>query len=110
MTGDLRTARLLRKRRTKWWREHIVLAYAVVGTFFVAAYLAVGFANRNLPRLLSAVGMTPSGVNFVLGVVYCGLGIWGLRDRTLRGTAWILLYALCLLGGVLTLLKAFGLV
>ena len=110
MTDDFRTVRLLRKRRTKWWREHILLAYVVAATFFLATYLAAGLANRNLPRLLSAVGMTPSGVNFVLGVVYCGLGIWGLRDRTLRGTAWVLLYALCFLGGILTLLKAFGLV
>ncbi len=110
MTDDFRTARLLRKRRQKWWRGHIPLAYAVVASVFFAIYFVVVFANRSLPKFLAAIGMTPSGVNFVFGVIYCALGVWGLRDRSIRGTVWMVLYILCLFGGIVILLKAFALV
>ena len=110
MTDDFRTARLLRKRRQKWWLGHIPLAYAVVVSVFLAIYFAAAFANRNLPKFLAAIGMTPSGVNFVFGVIYCALGFWGLRDRDIRGSVWMVLYVLCIVGGILTLLKALALV
>ena len=110
MTDDFRTTRLLRKKQQKWWREHIPLAYVVAGSLFLATYLTATFGYRSLPKLLTAVGMTPSGVDFVFGVICCALGIWGLRNRRIRGSLWIVLFALCLFGGVLTLLKAFMLV
>jgi hypothetical protein len=108
MTDAFTAAKLIRKRRTKWWREHIPLAYAAVISFFVVIYIAVAFIDRNAPRWLRVLGVTPSGVNLLLGTAYCGLGIWGLKDARGIGTVWIVLYVLCLLGGILNLLKAFG--
>jgi hypothetical protein len=77
-------------------------------SFFVVIYIAVAFIDRNAPRWLRTLGVTPSGVNLLLGTAYCGLGIWGLKDARGIGTVWIVLYVLCLLGGILNLLKAFG--
>jgi hypothetical protein len=39
---------------------------------------------------------------------WCGLGIWGLRTGTRYGAGWIVLFTLCLLGGIVTLAKAVG--
>jgi hypothetical protein len=110
MTDDFSAARQLRKRQQKWWREHIPLAYLVAGSVFLAIYLIATFGFRSLPKLLSAIGMTPSGVNFVFGVICCALGISGLRNQRIKGSIWVVLFALCLFAGILTLLKAFALV
>jgi hypothetical protein len=85
-TDDFGTARLLRKKRQKWWRGHIPLAYAVAGSVFLAIYLIATVGYRCLPKLLTALGMTPSGIDFVFGVIYCALGIWGLQNRRTRGS------------------------
>ena len=39
---------------------------------------------------------------------WCGLGISGLRTGTRYGAGWIVLFTLCLLGGIVTLAKAVG--
>src|ERR1700757_4594906 len=102
MSDSYRTARLAHKQRVKWWREHIALAYATVICFFAVTYLVVAFLSRHLPQWLTTLGVSPSGVNFLVGTVWCGVGAWGLRKGTRFGVGWTLLYALCLLGGALT--------
>ena len=108
--SSFRTAKLARKQRVKWWREHIALAYATLIFFFAVTYFVVALLSRQLPGWLTALGVSPSGVNLLLGTVWCGLGIWGLRTGTRYGTGWIVLYTLCVLGGMLTLAKAFALI
>jgi hypothetical protein len=108
MTDSFRTAKLARKRRAKWWGEHPALAYATLTGFFVVIYLGVAFVDRRTPGWLTALGVSPSGVKLILGTVSCGFGIWGIRARSGKGTGWVVLYALCLLGGILTLAKAFA--
>jgi hypothetical protein len=108
MPDAFRTAKLARKQRVKWWRNHIALAYITLICFFVVTYVVVALLDRHLPLWLATLGVSPSGVNLLLGTVWCGLGIWGLRTGTRYGAGWIVLYTLCLLGGVLTLGKAFG--
>jgi len=70
----------------------------------------VAFVDRHAPGWLIALGVSPSGVNLILGTVSCGFGIWGIRARRDKGRGWVVLYALCLLGGILTLAKAFAFV
>ena len=71
-------------------------------------YLGVSFIDRRLPRWLIALGVSPSGVNLLLGTVWCALGIWGIRTGKGYGMGWIVIFVLCLLGGILTLAKAFA--
>ena len=63
----------------------------------------------DLVPYLAALGVSPSGVNLLLGTAWWGLGVWGIRSEKGNGAGWILLYVLCLLGGILTLSKAFAL-
>jgi hypothetical protein len=107
MTDPFRAAKLARKQRTKWWREHIPLAYAIVLGAFGFLFLVVHLIDRRLPGWLTALGVSPSGVNLLIGTAWCGLGAWGLRTKG-NGTGLTLLYVLCLLGGVLTLATALG--
>lgn len=108
MTDAFRAAKLARKKRTKWWREHVPLAYLTLTGSFVVIYLGMALVNRHVPGWLTALGVSPSGVNLLLGTVSCGFGIWGIRARKGMGTAWVVLFVLCLLEGILTLAKAFA--
>lgn len=108
MTDSFKTAKLARKRRAKWWSQHIPLAYATLIGFFVVICLGLAFIDRRMPGWLIALGVSPSGVNLLLGTVSCGLGIWGIRARKGYGTGWVVIFVLCLLGGILTLAKAFA--
>jgi hypothetical protein len=105
MADAFTAANTARKRRIRWWREHIALAYVVVIGSFVVVALIVHFINRSLPRWLTAIGVSPLGVNLLLGTLWCAVGAWGIRTQ--RGTApLLLLNALCLLGGILLLARA----
>lgn len=108
MTDSFRTVKLTRKKRAKWWSQHIPLAYVAVIGVFVLIYLGVAFIDRRLPRWLIALGVSPSGVNLLLGTVSCGLGVWGIRARKGLGGGWLFIFVLCLVGGILTLAKAFA--
>ena len=108
MADSFRTAKSARKRRTKWWGQHLLLAYGTLIASFIVIYLGVAFVDRRTPGWLTALGVSPSGVKLILGTVACGFGIWGVRARRGKGTGWLVLYALCLLGGILTLAKAFA--
>ena len=108
MTDSFRAPKLARKQRVKWWSQHIPLAYVTVIGLFVLIYLSVAFVELRLPRWLISVGVSPSGVNLLLGTVWCGLGIWGVRARKDLGAGWLLISVLCLMGGLLTLAKAFA--
>src|SRR6516225_5573355 len=104
---EFRAARRLRKKRQEWWRGHMPLAYVLVGGIFLVVFLVSTILVRGLPSILTAFGMTPSGVNFVLGAIFCALGVWGLRRWNILGIGWAVAFTLCLVGGVMTLLKAF---
>lgn len=75
---EFRAAKLARKKRTKWWREHIVLAYAVAIGISVVSLVAM-LAIFELPAELKALGVSPSVVKLVAGTMWCGLGVWLIR-------------------------------
>jgi len=106
MTTPFGAAKLERKRRTKWWREHAALAYIILAASSALLFLCVRFIDRRLPEWLASLGVSPPGVNLIFGTAWCGLGLWGIRTKG-NGTAQIIASVLCLLGGVLTLAKAF---
>ena len=105
MTDPFRTAKLARKKRTKWWRQHIALAYIILTSAFALVFLTVRLIDRKLPEWLTALGVSPAGVNLLIGTAWCGLGLWGIRTKG-NGAGLMVVYALCMLGGVLTLAKA----
>ena len=108
MTDSFGAAELARKRRQKWWSHHIPLAYAVLISLFLAIYLGVAFVDRHITGWLNTLGVSPSGVNLLIGTVSCGLGIWGIRSRRGLGTAWVVIFAWCLLSGIVAVAKAFS--
>jgi hypothetical protein len=109
MTDAFTAANMARKRRTRWWYEHIAFAYVVVIGSFVVVSLIVHFINRGLPRWLTAIGISPSGINLLLGTLWCAVGAWGVRTQR-RNAPWLILNVLCLLGGILLLARAFSFV
>lgn len=108
MTDTFRAANLARKKRTQFWRNHIPLAYATLAAFFLLIYLGVTFVSRRMPTWLTALGVSPSGVKLILGTISCGFGVWGIRKRRELNTVWLVIYVLCLFGGLLTIAKAFA--
>lgn len=92
------------RRRTKWWRHHIALAYAAIIAAYLLAYLGIAVVGHQAPRILTALGASPSAVNLITGALSCAVGAWGIRQRI--STVWTILFALCFLGGVLSLAKA----
>jgi len=107
MPDPFRAANSARKQRKKWWREHIPLAYATVIGVWALLFLGARLIDRSLPGWLTALGVSPSGVNLLMGTAWCGLAVWGLSTKG-NGTGLTLLYVLCLLGGALTLATALG--
>jgi hypothetical protein len=105
---SFRAAKLARKKQSKWWREHIPLAYATMTAAFIVIFVCVRFVDQRIPRWLTALGVSPSGVSLITGTVSCGFGIWGLRAMKGKGAAWVVISALCLFGGILSLAKAFS--
>jgi hypothetical protein len=103
-----RAARLARKARTKFWREHIVLAYAVAAGIPTVSYIGFYMLDREIPQWLKSIGVGPSGVKLVLGTISCGVGVWGIRKMRNYGFVVTFLYVLCFLGGLLALAKAFS--
>lgn len=77
---------------------------------FAILYFASAVVFHEAPILLRRLGGTPSGVSLLLGTVSMGLGIWGLKRNRDVGMAWVLIYILCVVGGFLNMLKAFGFV
>jgi predicted membrane-bound mannosyltransferase len=107
MTDAFRAAKLARKRRTKWWREHDALAGVILLSAFAVVFLCIRFVDLRLPGWLTALGVSPSGVNLFFGTAACALGVWGLRSKG-NGVGLTLVYVLCLLEGVFSLAKAFA--
>lgn len=106
MTDSFRAAKLVRKKRQRWWGQHIPLAYAVLTSLFLLVYLSVALVDRHVTAWLTMLGVSPSGVNLLIGIVSCCLGVWGIRSRRGLGTAWVVIFAWCLLSGIVTLAKA----
>jgi protein-S-isoprenylcysteine O-methyltransferase Ste14 len=103
-----RAARLRRKRQTKWWREHIPLAYVVLTGTFALFYFSIAFIFGSAPAWLRRLGVTPSGVSLLFGTVSLAIGIWGLKRNRNYGIGWVFIYLLCVAGGVLNIAKALG--
>jgi hypothetical protein len=107
MTDAFRAAKLARKKRTKWWREHDALAGVILLSGFAVVFLCIRFVDLRLPGWLTAFGVSPSGVDFLFGTAACALGVWGIRTKS-NGAGLTLVYVLCLLQGVFSLAKAFA--
>jgi hypothetical protein len=107
MTDAFRAAKLARKKRTKWWRDHNALAGVILLSAFAVVFLGIRFVDLRLPGWLTALGVSPSGVNLLFGTASCALGVWGIRTK--GNTAGLtLVYVLCPLQGVFSLAKAFA--
>lgn len=94
-----------RKRRTKYWQEHIVLAYAVV-IGMIMMYCAVVFILDRTPAWLMKSGFGPSGAWLVSGTISCGFGVVGLSHP--RATASAIAGVFCLMAGMIALARAAG--
>jgi hypothetical protein len=90
-------------------RAHRALAYVVVIGMFVLIPLIVHFTDRGLPRGLTAIGISPSGVSLLLGTMWCAVGAWGIRTQRIN-PPWLILNALCLLLRPFLLARAFSFV
>lgn len=108
ISDAFRAARRERKRRAKWWSQHIPLAYITIISLFALFYFGVAFIDGRLPGWLHALGFSPAEVNLLLGTLSCGFGIWTIRSWRDLGGAWLVIGALCSLSGILTLAKAFA--
>jgi predicted membrane-bound mannosyltransferase len=60
-----------RKKRTKWWREHNALAGIILVSAFAVVFLCIRFIDLRLPGWLTALGISPSGVNLLFGTAAC---------------------------------------
>jgi hypothetical protein len=99
------TANRTRKKRAKWWREHIVLAYAVAIGIVMAVLLGV-FAIVQVPGWLAKLGVGPSGVELVAGTIWVWIGVWVIRKASDLSSA--IAGVLSLLGGILAIGRAFA--
>ncbi len=103
---EYRAVKLARKTATKRWGQHSFFSYVVAIAIIGAIYLLVYLVLEGTPKWLSALGVPPSGIFLVMGTVFCGLGVSGLRRwRELNG-GWLILYILCTLQGVVALARA----
>ncbi|MBZ5548437.1 MAG: hypothetical protein LAO22_10870 [Acidobacteriia bacterium] len=105
MTDEFLAANRARKKRAKWWREHIVLAYAVAIGIVMVVLLGV-FAILEVPEWLAKLGVSPSGVELVAGTMWVWVGVWAIRKAT--DLTSVIAGVLCLLGGILALGRAFA--
>lgn len=96
-----------RKRKTLFWRRHILLAYAVVGAAYAVIYLVARLIGRETPNWLAALGASPSVISLIAGTLSCAVGAWGILKVRINA-AWTFLFVLSFVGGILTLAKAFG--
>jgi len=90
------------------WRDHVVLAYVALTGIFAFIYVAIVAIYEQLPGWLASIGVTPSGVNLVMGTLSCAVGAWGIRKQKEYGLGWLVLDVLCLLSGMLLLGRAFA--
>ena len=58
---EFHTKKRARKKRAKWWGDHIVLAYALITGIFAFVYVGIYTVDRHLPAWLASLGVTPSG-------------------------------------------------
>lgn len=105
---EFHSTKLARKKRKQWWGEHIVLAYVVLTGTFVLIYVGMHAIDKHLPSWLGSLGVTPSGVNLIVGTLWFAVGVWGIRTQRESGLGWLVLYVLCLLSGILMLGRAFA--
>jgi len=104
---EFHSTKLARKKRTKWWGEHIVLAYVVVTGSLAVIFLGIHSIDKHLPGWLASLGVTPSGVYLILGTLWCAAGVWGIRMWKEIGFSWLVLNVWCLLTGIVMLGRAF---
>ena len=105
---EFHSKKLAGKKRTKWWGDHVALAYVVLTGIFAFIYLVVGAIDRRLPGWLASLGVTPSGVELIMGTLWCAVGVWGIRKNKEFGLGWPFLYVLCVISGMLMLGRTFA--
>jgi hypothetical protein len=105
---EFHSTKLARKKRRKWWGDHVVLAYLALAGIFAFLYVAISAIDKRLPGWLASLGVTPSGVQLIMGTLSCAIGVWGIRKHKEFGLSWLILYVLCLLSGMLMLGRAFA--
>jgi hypothetical protein len=105
-----RTAKLASKKREKWWGQHSTLSTIAAIAIVAAVYLSFHLIFGTMPRLLSALGVTPSGILLSLGTVFCGIGVCGLRRWREQSGIWLLIYVWCTLQGIVDLGRAMALI
>ncbi len=105
---EFHATRLARKKRRKWWGNHVVLAYVALSGIFASIYVAIAEIYKHLPSGLASIGVTPSGVQLLMGTLSCAVGVWGIRKQKEYGLGWLIVDVLCLLSGMLMLGRAFA--
>lgn len=105
---EFHSRKLARKRQSKWWGDHAVLAYVVLTGIFAFIYVAFAAIDKHLPGWLASLGVTRSGVELIIGTLLCAIGVWGIPKQKKYGLGWLIQFVLCLLSGVLMLGRAFG--
>ncbi len=106
MMDEFHSSKLTRKKRRKWWGDHVVLAYFVLSGLFGFFFVTTAVIDRHLPSWLASLGVTPSGVNLIVGTLWCAAGVWGIRKHKEYGFGWLALNVLCFLSGMLILGRA----
>jgi hypothetical protein len=105
---EFHSQKLTRKKRVKWWGDHLVLAYVAATGIVALIYVATASIYKHLPEWLASLGVTPSGVKLIMGTLSCALGLWGIRKDKEFGHGWLFLDVLCLLTGFLLVGQAFA--
>jgi hypothetical protein len=105
---EFHSTKLASKKRRKWWGDHVVLAYVVLTGIIVLIYVAISTIDKHLPGWLASLGVTPSGVQLIMGTLSCAVGIWGIRKQKETGLGWLVVNVMCLLSGMLMLGRAFS--
>lgn len=105
MTDEFLAANQTRKRRAKWWREHMVLTYAVAIGIVMVALLGM-FAIVRVPAWLAKLGVGPSGVELVAGTIWVWIGAGAIRKPS--DLVSVIAGGLLLLGGILAIGRAFA--
>jgi hypothetical protein len=106
MSDPFIEAQRKRKRRTKYWREHVVLAYAVLIGATMLYFLLIVVLDRTPAWLVKVGFLGPSGAWLLSGTISCGFGVLGLSHP--RTTTSVIAGAFCSMAGMIALARAFG--
>jgi len=58
---EFHSKKLARKKRVKWWGDHLVLAYVTATGIFTLIYIAAASIYKHLPDWLASLGVNAIG-------------------------------------------------